>query len=458
MIGWWLALALAAEAPSSEPVKTLKAFVPATGGLTAEAVGENARQKAWDVGTKRGSAQVAASRADATIVDFIPRLQGIARYTRLSPITQAPVIALEPEQLAGLDPSVISALTSGFPVLVDNWLFQLTATLPVSDYIFRLVHNRRANVLERDATREDLHAIERKAAADARIAFYAWVKSLVQVEVAEKSTALAQENFRDAERLYAVGRSSKADVLQLQSRLAATVLVQRQAEQAQLVAAEQLRRKARLEEQALLTLGEDLSEPLAQMELGDAALLAEALEKRPELRVASTRREALKSAVATSRAAYFPRLEGFGTLLYGNPNPRFIPPVQQFRLTWEVGAQIVWTLNDTARGVAQVREAEGRLMEAEADAGRVRDALLVEVQQALSEVRSADASVVSADASLAAAAESFRARRELYQAGRANSTELLATEIEVARALLAAAIARIDQRQSRTRLDYAVGR
>ncbi len=468
---------LAADPPEAAPkapdrVNTAAArearILPRPGGWTAETAATRAHGSSYDVAAKREAMRTAAAKADQALIQFLPRLAGTARYTRLSPVSAPPsgftiVSAIGPDgkpakpgPVPANTPLVAAAFR--FPILLDNWLFQATLTVPLSDYLFRASPALSAAHRGEDAARLERVAAEAKVKADAKIAYYDWVKALGQREVLAQQVEVAAERKRDAEALLKVGKASKADVLAAEAALAQGKLAEDQAEELVGVAEAQLRMLTRTPEGEAIPLGEDVTVPLPPATVNLAELREEAVASRPDLRALGANEAALVASAKAVRAAQLPRLDAFGDLIYSNPNTRYQPVEQKFRTTWDVGLQMTWSPNDAFAGRAQGAELDASAAKLRAERSRVRDAVVVEVTHAALAVRTADASVDSTALGITAATEAYRVRRELYRAGQGTSVELSDAEANLFRAKLAAVAARIDQRVSRIRLDHATGR
>ncbi len=157
-------------------------------------------------------------------------------------------------------------------------------------------------------------------------------------------------------------------------------------------------------------------------------------------------------------AGYLPRLDAFADGLLGNPNPRYFLETQTWNFTWEVGARLSWTINDTFSTIGQVGEAKGRTLQAVARRDEVRDTLRREVADATADAKRAVVFLESSERGLAAAEESLRVRRELFKNGKATSVDLIDAENEATRQRLVRLDAHIGVLAAKVKLDHAVGR
>jgi outer membrane protein TolC len=349
-------------------------------------------------------------------------------------------------------------ITFTFPL--DRYHFQATLTVPISDYVLRLSQNyaaasrsQRAAVLEEQAARI-------KAATDGRLAYYGWLRARGQVTVAERALAQARAHHEDAGHAFEVGTASKADVLRVESQVASAELLVAQARNLADLNEEQIRTAMHDPGNTGYEVGEDLRSDVPPFPGLDnlAALRAEALDKRLEVRALDETAWSLREQAKVARAGYYPRLDVFGDYIFANPNPRIFIPTPVFRSSWDVGVQLVWTPNDAFTASGASADAEGRAAQTEQQKQALRDSIKLEVMQAYNALREAEVAMQTTTRGLAAAEEGYRVRRELFQNGRATSVELTDSEVELFRAGLDAINARVGVRSARASLLHATGR
>ncbi len=436
---------------------------PVPGGLTADDAGKRARAASPDVAEKREAVAAAAAKVDQAATGLFPRLTLTGRYARLSPLPNtggggllvAPVIQQEGLIAPG---TPLVAVPLKFQQPVDQWTFAAQLVLPLSDYPLRLFRAHAAASKLEDAAKIDQQATAARAATDAKLAFYQWVKVSGQRAVLELSLRAAEEHKKDADALFAAGSISKADVLGAEAQVASLRQTLDEVSELLAMTEAQLRVLLRAPDEETLTLGEDVTVELAPRPLDLAALKAEAVEKRPELRALAKGEDALVETAKVQRASELPRLDAVASLTYANPNPRIFPQEPKFRTTWDVGVQLSWTPNDALSGRSAGKETEANAAKLRAQRIKLRDAVLLEVTQAVLAARTADEVTATTKVGIAASLEAHRTRRELFKAGRATSVELTDAEAQLLRARLAAVSARIDQRIARIRLEHATGR
>jgi outer membrane protein TolC len=459
-----LSLIVAAPAWAQEPPAESAPLIgpPVAGGLTADEVARRAVDTSREV---RARAEERAA-ADATVRQaqsgYVPRLSGVARYTRLSELEQPILgnIVVAPSGTTGPvtpgTPLVSIPLT--FPLLVNQYATQATLQVPLSDYVWRLPKltgaakgNARAAALLEEAARL-------RGAADAQVSYYAWARARLQTVVAERAVAQARAHLKDVSAASATGTASKADVLRVESQVASNELLLTRARAATNVLEARLRTIMHDESGRPYEVGEDLrviTGGIAQR--AEREQVAGALQKRLEPRALSETAAATRAQASAARAAGMPRLDAVGSATYANPNGRIFPQKDEFRGTWDATVQLSWAPTDLFGTEAAHDTAAARARQIEAERAAVADGITLEVAQSREELAQAETALHTSERGLAAAEESYRVRRALFQAGRSTSVELTDAETERSRAQLEAISARIDHRIAQVRLAHAAG-
>ena len=437
-----------------------------SGGLTADGIAKRAKSSSPDAAAKREAVRAAAAKVDQALTSFFPRLNGVARYTRLSDsvpnATTAIPLVVAPGVTSGLVPNgtplAVVPFAFNFPQILNQYTLQATLTVPISDYVFRISQNYAAASHSVDAAKHDRAAAEVKAAADAKVAFYQWVKALGQRLAVEQALIGAKEHFKDAQAQEAAGQFSKADLLNIESQVAAGELTLAQADQYVVAAEEQLRTMIHAEASEKFTIGEDFTADLPKAVVDVPALKQEALTSRMELKSLDASELSLEKAATVSNAGMWPRLDASANAIYANPNTRFAPQREEWRATWDVSLQLSWSPNDAFAARAASSEVSANAAKLHAQREQMRDGVQMEVTSAALEVRTADIALESAMTQLSAAEEALRVRREQSKVGKSTTSLLTDAETNLLKARLTAINARLDQRIARVKLEHAVGR
>ena len=470
----WLTLAVAAlglapaagalaEEPASGGPDQILSLKLDPRGLTANEVARRAVRTSADVAARRVEVEAAAAVVIQNAVGFAPRLSFSFSYARLSDITP-PLFGysvVAPGVTSGPVPSgaALVSVPQRFPALLNATTAQALLSVPVSDYLLRLSQTYTASRRSKRAAELQAQAQQLKVQADARIAFYNWIRAALGEIVAEQTLTQVQGHLRDVRSSFTQGIASRADVLRVESQVAVAEGLRERSRNYRAVAEEQLRTQMHEPVAVPLTAAEDVSQALPALKLAMSPVLyAEALRARPELRALEDTELSLAEQARAARAGLWPRLDAFGEVTVQNPNQRYIPPPDEFDLTWSVGLRLSFAPNDIASAHAQGRVADARTQQVAAQRAALVDGVRSEVALAVQAVRDADTAVSTSARGLAASEASYRVRLSLFRVGRATSVELTDAESDLLRSRLDAVNARVDQRIARVRLDRATGR
>lgn len=459
--------AVAADAVTTP--STIEGLVGVAFGLRADVVAARAVATSPDLAAKRAEVVAAATEVDRAMWAYLPKLTGTARYTRLSEVEQAAasgnIVFSQNEGPIGADnPAQGVALALGDNPL-NQYTFSVGLTVPISDYFLRLSQGHDAAKHDQRAAALDEEASRARASADARLTYYAWARARLQRSVSEESLAQSKQHLADVLAAEEAGSSSRADVMRVKSQLAQSELLVRRSQNLEDATLDLLRTVMHEKGNASFQIGEDLREganalggPRVQAGARQIdALLADAMERRPEVRALEASADGLRRRGDAVRASYLPRLDAIGDLTYANPNQRQFPQTAEFTGTWSAGVQLSWTFSDIPGALAQKDGFDAKVQKLEADRAALADAIRKDIASAVQSLRDATAAVETYAVGLASAEESYRTRRELFKVGRATSAELTDAETDLTRARLDAVGSQVDVRTARVKLSYAIG-
>jgi outer membrane protein len=179
------------------------------------------------------------------------------------------------------------------------------------------------------------------------------------------------------------------------------------------------------------------------------ALVTRALGGRAERTGLQDRQAALRASAAAALAGTRPQVGLLGAVEPARPNPRFVPRMDQWRLSWDLGVNLSWPVWDGGRAKA---DHAASMAQADAVGHRVEDfdaLVAVEVRQRVLDLQSDQAALEAAIEGVAAATEARRVVGERFTAGVATSTDVLdaqqdLVQSELERTRFAAAV-RLDE-------------
>jgi outer membrane protein TolC len=452
----------------------------ARGGRTLTAAEAVARALASAPRLDRARANLEAARAgaQATWIAFLPRVELTARYARIGgfedgrisigggdvPVDQALALASTVEDpaarllLTGMieQQSSLTGVTIETPR--DQAGFRAGLTVPLTDYFLTILPSYRAAEAQARLEEARLAAEEAEVAATAAETFYRYAQARGGLAVAEEGLQLAEEARDQVTALARAGLGSEADRLSAEARVEAARSGVARARAGEIVSRAALLSLVALPDDGEpLALAEPLTAPLEPPPQVTDELLRRAHSQRPEVRALRELVEAQDQVARATRAGHSPRVVLFAAGDYANPNQRVIPPEAEFTPSWEVGATLIWSPNDSIGATYRTRAARARRSAAAADLAALDDALRLQLLRAREDQVAALAVMAAATRRAEAALASREARLAELRSGQAVATELLEVELEVTRARLELLSAAVDLRVARARFDQALG-
>src|SRR5262249_42409980 len=165
--------------------------VPA--GLTADAVAEGALATSFEVEGRRDAVDAAQDQVTQAAVGYVPRINIAARALRLSAIPPPLFwpVGIAPESPEG--PLSSSAVLVNTPVrfaaLRNQTAAEISLTIPVSDYLLRIVPAHSAARHSAAGASLILRAARRQVATNGRLAFCGWVRARLPLVLADAAVA-----------------------------------------------------------------------------------------------------------------------------------------------------------------------------------------------------------------------------------------------------------------------------
>jgi outer membrane protein len=433
--------------------------------LTADEVARRAEATSYEIRARADERQAAQATVDQALAAYLPRLSGVARYTRLSDVkaTSLGNLVVAPDAQPGNnpDPTRLLAMPLTFPTITNQYLAQATLQVPLSDYLLRIPQAHAAASSNARSMALAEKAARLRVATEARVGYYAWLRAGMQVRIAEQSVEQARGHLEDVKHAAAAEAASQADVLRVESQVAAAELLLARARNLAVVTETHLRTMMHDDSGQAYGSQEDLAAPVAT-ELPEARaaelLCSEAATQRLELAALNESANASREQAKVALSPGLPRLDAVGNAVYADPNPRIFPQSDSFRGTWDVSVQLSWAPTDVPAARAAKRAALARAAQLEDQRAALLDGIKLEVTQAAQALAEARVAVETARRGQHAAEESCRIRRVLFQNGRATSVELTDAETELTRARMDLLGAKIDVRVAHVRLVHALGR
>ncbi len=481
---------LGAAQTKPQPPETPPSSGPPAGAVTAERLDldrvleepgvpwsiARVAQRAVQTVHRVGAAEARLDQAVATTQEAraaaIPRIDLIARYTRLSRIDNDPLAPIPVDfdrardvlaqvqdpaarELLGGQLDVLEGISSdSIQVPRNNYNFRAVARYPLLQLFVEILPGIRAASEGELASRFEADVVRNAVALDSIDLYMSHARARGALAVAELAFRQAEQNRDQAEALLRSGVGNRPDLLRFEARVAAAERARAEARADVEATSNALRTLLDLPGEGPLSFEERLTTlPTPSFTDERGSLVERAWEQRDEMLAASALVRAREHAVRAARGSMAPSVGVEAGVDYGQPNPLFVPPNEDFRTSWNVSAVIGWSPDGTwsasrakQRAIAAAREAEQRREQ-------LRDLVRIEVVRAHAAYEASFESVRAAKRQIEAAEGAYAAKRQGFEVGVFDATEVIDAEVDVNRARLALidAAARLRIRESTLR-------
>jgi outer membrane protein TolC len=432
-------------------VSRLEEVLGQSGGLTAQDAGRRAAETSVQAAVEREKVALARNDRAHVIWNALPKLTLTGQVTRLSKVDPF----LIPDFTGmGLAPIPLSA--------APQTAYSLNANLnvPFTEYILRMAtalsgagQAEAAAVLTEQATRAGV-------AANARLAYYDWVRACLQRVLAQQALDQARAQLRRVEALQVAGRAAEVDLQQARAFTAEAELTVSRADTLQVLAEQRLRTVVHAPPEESLAVGENVLAvfPGAEEARPLEELYREAEQQRLELKALEKSRDALDKLRSIEKTRALPRLDGFGNFTYANPNQRIFPQQSKWDESWELGLTLTWSSADLGNSITAAESARSQHQQVSHQHTLAVENLRLEVASAHRALAQARVNIVTAEQGDRAAAAALEARSRLEEQGLATALELMQAQTAQVQARLNLIDAHISLRVARVQLDHAIGR
>ncbi len=463
--------------PATPPLDVMAALAEGP-PMTADRAAELAARAAPALDRARALAQLAEASVARARAAMVPRLDLTARYTHVDGFTDGQVDTgtPDPDTLAALrvlaesvsDPAARTlwlgtidrqASSTGVTFAIPRDQYGLAARLswPASDLFFAMLPALEAAEINARAREHQVSAVEAQVRRSAREAFYRLARARGALVVAEQAARAAESQRARVEASVRAGYFTEADRLGAEARVASAEQMIAAASMGVEIADAALRALIDVPDGSIFGIAENIFDEVGQPAIARAAALERALSRRHELAAIRASIASQRAAARASDASGYPRLVLYGGADLAAPNRYIVPPNSDLEPSWEVGATLTWSPNDTWAAVHRGQELSAQVAATQAELAQLERAVRLEVTQAHASLGAAERTLVSARRALAAAEAAYESRDAQLRAGDATTTDLFAAQTDLDRARLAVLDAAVQVRASRADLAYATG-
>jgi len=399
----------------------------------------------------RASQAALESRAAATreiAAARLPALKLGGGYTRLSEVPDFQVTL-------PIAPEPITVSRSYF----NNLSLRLGVQQPVFTGLRLEAGERSARMLEA-AAGQDLEKDRAEFVYAVKSAYWGLARAREFEKVIDENIRQVAEHLKDVRAFFGQGLLTKNEVLRAELELSNAEMMRIDARNAAEVALTALDSLIGLPLATDVELTTSAGSQASRIpaDATEPAPADEALSLRPEIKAADLRIKASEWGVKAARSGYYPQVFLAGNYYCLRPNPRYLPTLDKFKGTWDVGVSVSFDLWDWGQTRSRAEQARAQLAQAQSARKLLEDQVTLETTQCRLAVSRAKEKVRVAGQAVGLAEENFRVSRERFRQGVALSADVLDAEVALLETRMNRTQADIDLVLAQARLEKALGR
>jgi outer membrane protein len=385
------------------------------------------------------------AKIDEVNSQFLPQLKFSASYTRLSDVPPFEItVPFSPQPIKVSD------------VFLNNYSFRVTAQQQVFTG-FRLESMRKAAKYNKDAYAEDMNKEKNELAMNIQTAFWNYYRAKLYKKLTEEFLIQSEKHVEDTKNYMAQGLATRNDLLKLQ--------VQHSGIKLQLIEANNNLDLTRMAFNKTLGLPMEqftdieAEEIHVKEEKADInALITEAKNNRSELKSIDFRIKAGMENIDAVNSAWYPSVFLTGNYIFSRPNPRYQPPLDKYKGTWDVGITLSWDIWNWGNTSSQTTQAEQSVIQTQTSRDQLKEVIELEVNQNYLTLVYALEKVEVSKTIIEQANENYRTTIEKYNVQLATSSELVDAETSLLQAKTYYLNSLVDYQLNKVKLEKSIGR
>lgn len=402
----------------------------------------------------RMKAESSSARAREVAAARLPSLRLGAGYSRLSEVPPFQVTL-------PISPNPIVVSQSYF----NNWNLRLSVQQPVFTG-FRLEAGAEAARMAEKSAGLDLAKDRSELVFAIKSAYWGLSRALQYEAALAETIGQVREHLKDVRAFFDQGLLVKNEVLRAELQLSSAELMAIDARNAVEVARTALLNLIGLPVDAGIELATSAESQAGGVPAAGApddgpaaakALLDTALAGRPELKAAAFRIKASEAGLKAAKSGWYPQVSLAGNYYYMRPNARYLPALDRFKGTWDIGLAVSFDVWNWGQTRSQADQARAQLAQARDARDLLEDQAVLEVTQSRLALVQAGRKIAVAAAAVAQADENLRLVRDRFRQGVAVNADVLDAEVFLLQARTAKVQAAIDLVLAQARLEKALG-
>ena len=137
-------------------------------------------------------------------------------------------------------------------------------------------------------------------------------------------------------------------------------------------------------------------------------------ENRNDIQASDMQQKAAEVAIKETQSQLYPKVSILADYDYLRPNPRLVPPIDQFNATWDLGIRITYNLTDLYSNKNKADVSRAKLAEAQEQFAELSDNVKMEINQNYLQYQQSLQKIDVANKSLAQAQENYKLVKSRY--------------------------------------------
>ncbi|MDR3628443.1 MAG: TolC family protein, partial [Ignavibacteriaceae bacterium] len=387
----------------------------------------------------------ASAQVTAATSQLLPQLGFSASYMRLSNVPPFEVsLPIFPQ------PIVVSQ------TILDNYNLKVNLQQPLFTG-FRLTSLRSAAKSNYEAVNSDYQNEMNETAFKIHNAFWNYYKAQLNDSVIAENLNQIKQHLDDTKNFLANGQATRNDYLKLEVQYSSIQLQKIEADNSLDIARMAFNQAINLPLEEQTQIKVDAPEvKIVDYKIED--LQNEAKDGRNELKALEYRVDASSENLRASNSVWFPSVFLVGDYYYNKPNSRYMPAVNEFKDTWDLGVTLSWTIWNWGYNSSQTTIAEQNKIQTETSLSQLKDAVEIEVYQNYLTFKRAYDKVNVSKLGVEQSQENYRMTQEKYNTQTSSSTDLIDSEVALLQAETNYNNSLVDYEVAKVRLEKSVGK
>ncbi len=387
----------------------------------------------------------------------LKRTYGVIVETRSEALPQVRATG----QMDVIDENFIDTFPGMIGGPADNQKMPWEVGIQISQLVYsggRVNAALRAARITDQIAKESFHRVVSNTILEVRTVFYRILLARAQIHVHEQSIQLLENQLKDVTARFEAGTVPRFNVLRAEVELANARPPLIRAQNNYRLAREAMARLLAFDSKPQTAFSNIQFEGALRHEQREVDLksaLAQAVERRPELRLARHQAALRRENITVAKSGYQPDLSVYAG--YGARNSRFGDQLDDTTHGWFVGARATWNIFDGQLTRGKVQQAQAEFSQAEIEAEDIRRVIELEVRQAYSDYVQALELLEAQKRVIEQAEESLRLAEARFQAGAGTQLDVLSARTALTEAQSNEILALHEYNLALAALDRATG-